>query len=698
MNSTTRSESGTNDLLVQLCLPIRRELGREHGSPLATFVCLVLIATQLGFGATRLSAQRPAPFELPEPSLEAMEPGARARIESARERVAEGQRSGDIRSVAGALADLGRLYLAFDLFDAAGAAFDAAVQNDGSDAMSLYYLAICRNAQGDPRSAVTNFERFIQEHSEDGSDKALQLPALLRLGGTLLDLDEVKSAEAVYRRASALAPSDAAVLYGVGRVFAARKDYNAAVERFKRALEIQPDASVVRYPLGQALRRLGDIDAARLQLSQRGDQAVSFPDPLADEIAWLAISGAFDAVASLAAVEDGFSERDYLGFVLAQFGSVEGAIEPLKSALEVRESEAKELPAGSAAAKKEQIVQARIRYALAGLLIKHRRDPEAEVELRLALKLAPSLRDARVKLGNLRVRGGDLEGGVAAYGEALDLDRDLDSARLKRGAARMALGQYEEAAEDLEILRERLPEDPEVLLRLARVRERLGDVEAAGALYEFGTSLELEARELAAMHYELGRLDRAAGRLDGALARFEQALTAHPELHVARFDRATVLGGLGRFGDAQAGYRELIEREPQHESARLGEATALSLLGDFPAAAARLAEGVEEMPTSLVLTHALARLLASVSDPNVRNGRRSLELAQQLVAAVPTVDHVETLAMALASLGRFEEAIQVQRELVEQVRAKGRSADLSRLLEQQSLYEAGRPCCPEEAG
>ena len=51
---------------------------------------------------------------------------------------------------------------------------------------------------------------------------------------------------------------------------------------------------------------------------------------------------------------------------------------------------------------------------------------------------------------------------------------------------------------------------------------------------EPGTAAEIDARDLAAAHYNVGVLHRIIGDFDSALARFEQARSADPDNGVIR--------------------------------------------------------------------------------------------------------------------------------------------------------------------
>ncbi|HCF94790.1 MAG TPA: hypothetical protein DEW46_07000, partial [Verrucomicrobia bacterium] len=100
--------------------------------------------------------------------------------------------------------------------------------------------------------------------------------------------------------------------------------------------------------------------------------------------------------------------------------------------------------------------------------------------------------------------------------------------------------------------------------------------------------------------------------------------------------------------------------DPQNRAALLGLAKALALLGEDRAAREVLEEGRKVHPQSLILAEALARLLATSRDSAVRDGGRAVELAAAVVQVRPTAQHWETLAMAFAEVGRFEEAVSLQ--------------------------------------
>jgi hypothetical protein len=90
--------------------------------------------------------------------------------------------------------------------------------------------------------------------------------------------------------------------------------------------------------------------------------------------------------------------------------------------------------------------------------------------------------------------------------------------------------------------------------------------------------------------------------------------------------------------------------------------------------------------------HAMARLLAAAPDDRVRDGKAALSLVEQLVKIQRTPALGETMAMTLAELGRYQEAVSWQREAMAAAQQAGRSDMMASMAENLKLYERRQPC------
>ncbi len=105
----------------------------------------------------------------------------------------------------------------------------------------------------------------------------------------------------------------------------------------------------------------------------------------------------------------------------------------------------------------------------------------------------------------------------------------------------------------------------------------------------------------------------------------------------------------------------------------------------------RLEQAAEAFPNEAMILLPLARLLATSPDEKVRDGRRALALAEPLFQASPVLENAETLAMAYAAAGRYEDAVAWQKSAISATTAAGQFFQLPRLEEALAVYESGKP-------
>ncbi len=648
----------------------------------AVALAATLAAIVLPAAATPEIVEESAPLVIPRPDLSAMEETARDKIESMQGSLEKLARRDDVRpeELAEAIGHLGQLFHAYRLYDSAETCYRASHRLSPGDHRWSYYLGLVRQSQGDLAAAAEDYERALAQRPDSP-------PILIRLGNVLVELDRVDEARQRFARVLELDPENAAAPYGLAKVTGFAGDYQGAVDYFLRVLELQPEASVIHYLLGQAYRQLGDMDKAREHLALRGQEEVSFPDPLAEQIARLAKGTAFEIVLSLAKSADEYPNADFLGFALSHFGDVRGSIEQLQQGLALRQE-----------ADAEPLERGRIHYVLGGLLVNDDRDAEAIEQFDRALELAPELYDARVKLGNALARGGRLEDAITAYGEVASHQPDNTTVLLKRASALMELGRDSEARTDLEKLLELDPATGEVHVRLATILEKSGDAAAAVDRYRAAAELDLSAQERSRVHYRLASLLRQRGDLEAAVEQYRKALDTEPELIPALGGLAGLLAQSGRMGEAATYYGTLVKLEPTQLAPRMAQATALILSDQHAAARSSLEEALKRFPEDLRVVDILARHLAAAPDRTVRDGKRAVELALQLFEEVPSAESAETVAMAYAETGNFDQALKWQRQLLSELVADSDPALARRLERNLALYERGEACCAEPGG
>src|SRR5580765_1032043 len=139
-------------------------------------------------------------------------------------------------------------------------------------------------------------------------------------------------------------------------------------------------------------------------------------------------------------------------------------------------------------------------------------------------------------------------------------------------------------------------------------------------------------------------------------------------------------------------YADVIARSPAVSQAAFGYAMAQVRLGRYREARDRLDAAMKTYADQPGFAHALARLLAAAPDDSVRDGARAMMLMQALLQNQRTLELMQTMAMTLAEVGRFEEAVRWQRDAMAAA-AQSNRRDLSgRLAENLSRYERRLPC------
>jgi tetratricopeptide (TPR) repeat protein len=216
----------------------------------------------------------------------------------------------------------------------------------------------------------------------------------------------------------------------------------------------------------------------------------------------------------------------------------------------------------------------------------------------------------------------------------------------------------------------------------------MGD--ARGAVEQFEEVVRLSPG-YAQAHYSLGVFMEASGRNEQAIERFSAAVRQEPTYIEARLRLARLLRRVGRVQESMVHEAQVMRIDPRVAEAPFGYATALVALGRYRDARDRLSDAIETYPARPAFAHALARLLATAPDADVRDGPRAMTLVQELLRQQPTAELRETMAMTLAELGRYEDAATWQRETIASVKAGERGERAALMAARLRSYERRTP-------
>jgi hypothetical protein len=90
----------------------------------------------------------------------------------------------------------------------------------------------------------------------------------------------------------------------------------------------------------------------------------------------------------------------------------------------------------------------------------------------------------------------------------------------------------------------------------------------------------------------------------------------------------------------------------------------------------------------------LAYLLASSPQANLRDGARALKLSQSLYAASGSLQHGALVGLALAELGRCDDAVEWQRKMIASVDGQRNEDLLVKLKSELQRYQKLKTCRP----
>ena len=255
----------------------------------------------------------------------------------------------------------------------------------------------------------------------------------------------------------------------------------------------------------------------------------------------------------------------------------------------------------------------------------------------------------------LRDRG-ETDKAIAHYGEAIALRPDYAEAHYNLARLLVARGDLDDAIVHYQKVLLINPADAEAHNNLGAALFEAGQSDEAIAHYEKA----LGARpQYADALINLGDALLAKGDLDGAITHYLSGLNISPDHFEAQYNVANALLQKGQLDDAILHYHKVLELLPQSADAHTNLGSALLRQGRSAEAIAEYRKALAVAPDNLAAQSNLAWLLATSSDPLLRNGLEAVSIAEQLDRLSggnrPLV--LRILAAAYAEAGRFNEAV-----------------------------------------
>lgn len=589
------------------------------------------------------------------------------------------------------------------------AAFQQALRLEPHLAEAHFDLGLVRQSQQQSAAAISEFRLALQY------DPRL-LQARCALGS---ELPDPASAEAEFHKALAANPQLVCALDGLAQVLVKEKRYNAAMDSWRQAVRIQPDApdlqlslATVTYKVAKAreadgltpLTGAGVADAIRLLT----DLIKSHPDmtaayftlgniyanerrdrEAADEYREVTQRDPSDAVALAAQVKSlidasAYSEalapaRNYvhlkpgdptghvmLGTVYQQLGEYAKA-EP-------------ELELGAARAPNDFEAQ----YQLGLVLSRMGKPEQALPHLRKAVALKPGDRAAQYQLVSaLRSLGQSQESTQLVTQLRNEQNQEsLNSQLASEGTKANDLLQSGKAAEAAQIYRQMLAQKPDntwTAYNLALALEAMNDTK--GAEDTLRKAIEIDPKQ-ARIQAELGRLELAQGNLPSAQKWLESAFNLDPELVDASGNLAMVYARKGNLVMAEKLLRQALEDNPNYKDGHLN-------LGLVLAQQSRKSDADSELDKAVALAPKDPATLSTAGKAKLQMGEvsKGIALLRQVVDLAPNLAaaHLD-LALALAEGYDLSAALEQTDEAVRLAPQSG----VAHFYRGRILYDVGR--------
>jgi protein O-mannosyl-transferase len=324
------------------------------------------------------------------------------------------------------------------------------------------------------------------------------------------------------------------------------------------------------------------------------------------------------------------------------------------------------------------------------ILMDQDRLPEAKEQGELSVLFNPQNAEAHSSLGLALARLGRQQEAIRHYQQALQIEPDLAEAHYNLALASARLGRLNDAIAHYEQALRLKPFIATAHNNLGNALLRTGNLQEAIRHYEQAVYLKPDFVEA---HYNLGVALQKAGRLPEAIAQYKQVVRAKPDYEGLDMYLGYALLQQGESQEAIAYITRWLQIKPDDAEAHGNLGAALIAAGRPQEAAAHLERALRMRPDLAEAQNNLAWLLATLPPAQGGDRARAVNLAQQ--ACQLTGDHspgnLDTLAVAYAAAGRFEDAVATAQKAIALAQAAGETNLLKEIEARLELYRSGQP-------
>ena len=210
------------------------------------------------------------------------------------------------------------------------------------------------------------------------------------------------------------------------------------------------------------------------------------------------------------------------------------------------------------------------------------------------------------------------------------------------------------------------------------------------AVADYTKALEIDSNLYGAVNNR-GSAYYRKGDYDRAISDFTRAIDLNPYLEVTYSNRGIVWIKKGQLKRAIADFNKAVEINPYSYEAHYNRGTAHASNGSWGRAIKDFSKALDLNPKSYGAYDKLARILASCPDGSYRNGEQAVKYAKKAMELNPDTLHLDTLAMALAEVGRFEDAVYVMERVVSTLADQKDVENIQDYKTRLNTYKEGKP-------
>jgi tetratricopeptide (TPR) repeat protein len=314
---------------------------------------------------------------------------------------------------------------------------------------------------------------------------------------------------------------------------------------------------------------------------------------------------------------------------------------------------------------------------------------DSETLFRHALDVTRDNWLAQYNLGCSLRQEGRMQEAIGHYEQALRIKPDYVEAHDDLGVVLVHLDRVQEAMAQWEQALRIKPDYVEAHYNLGMALGQMGKIEEAIAQYEQALRIKPDFAEA---QYNLGVALARLGRLPEAVGHWEQALRIKPDFAEAHNNLGNALTPSSRIPEAIEHLERALRLKPDYAEAQYNLGVALARLGRLPEAVGHWEQALRLKPDYAEAENNLAWLLATLAPADGGDPVRAVTLAEWACELTNNrvAAYLDTLAVAYAAVGRFNDAIATAQKAIGLARSAGQTQVVSEIETRLELYRAGR--------